>query len=570
MTHNRPDTAAFAGDDSRWLGVMAIVTVAELACWAASWNAGFASMPRLITYMALAFTGLGAAYALQRIARPGQKPPAWPSVVLGTTLVGLGASLFLPLKYAIPKSVPFWLDASLLAADRALFSLDPWQFLERHLGWATVPLDWIYGLWLPTQMLVMFTVMLAQPSPAKTRALAAYSLAWLLLGVICATLFSSVGPIFHDRVLGGSEFAYLGETLRARGATMALFESDTMWLAFDSDNPGLISGISAFPSLHVAISLWVVLAARTMAPRLMGLALIYFALISLGSVQLGWHYVGDGIGGALGMVGVWKLAALADRMELFDPAALRFGGTGLRGSFQRRYLDLLGSIYIYNEHRGYTAIDRVLEAVQKQWPDDRAFIAKIAKHREDERKHYLMFRRWFERRGVMPFAVDPTCGHIDRFVGIMFRSAIDDLDPQLLVSRGLFGRMCRVVSLTEQRGHRQVEILLRHPIVRSDSRLIKIFKIIEEDEPSHWQPYDAWLNDHGHRMPTWWERGIDGFIHSEMLFVKLPLLFFNRNLARRNDWPDEHDGTTMPLAAAQFAAKGDEGGLVLPAPAIAR
>jgi len=28
--------------------------------------------------------------------------------------------------------------------------------------------------------------------------------------------------------------------------------------------------------------------------------------------------------------------------------------------FQRRYLDVLGSIYIYNEHRGYTAIDRVL------------------------------------------------------------------------------------------------------------------------------------------------------------------------------------------------------------------
>ena len=32
--------------------------------------------------------------------------------------------------------------------------------------------------------------------------------------------------------------------------------------------------------------------------------------------------------------------------------------------FRDRYLDLLGSIYIYNEHRGYTAIDRVLEAVR--------------------------------------------------------------------------------------------------------------------------------------------------------------------------------------------------------------
>ena len=47
--------------------------------------------------------------------------------------------------------------------------------------------------------------------------------------------------------------------------------------------------------------------------------------------------------------------------------------------FRRRYIDLLGSIYIYNEHRGYTAIDRVLEAVRVRWPDDTALITKIEK-----------------------------------------------------------------------------------------------------------------------------------------------------------------------------------------------
>ena len=36
----------------------------------------------------------------------------------------------------------------------------------------------------------------------------------------------------------------------------------------------------------------------------------------------------------------------------------------MREWLRRRYLDLLGSIYIYNEHRGYTAIDRVLVAVR--------------------------------------------------------------------------------------------------------------------------------------------------------------------------------------------------------------
>ena len=68
----------------------------------------------------------------------------------------------------------------------------------------------------------------------------------------------------------------------------------------------------------------------------------------------------------------------------------------MRAWFARRYLDLLGSIYIYNEHRGYTAIDRVLEAIRARSPDDHALIAAVESHRADERKHYVMFRRWFE------------------------------------------------------------------------------------------------------------------------------------------------------------------------------
>ena len=225
--------------------------------------------------------------------------------------------------------------------------------------------------------------------------------------------------------------------------------------------------------------------------------------------------------------------------------------------FRQRYLDLLGSIYIYNEHRGYTAIDRVLEAVRTRWPDDQALIGKIEKHRADERKHYWMFRRWFERRGVMPLAIDRTCGHIDRFVGIMFRSAIDDLDPVAIVGRDrLFERMCRVISLTEQRGHRQVEILLRHPVVRQDATLMKIFRIIEQDEPSHWAPYDEWLRAHGCREPSWWERSIDRFIHSELLFIKLPVLFFAVGLARRSAWPDESDALPVPDEHPRVAIAG--------------
>jgi hypothetical protein len=223
--------------------------------------------------------------------------------------------------------------------------------------------------------------------------------------------------------------------------------------------------------------------------------------------------------------------------------------------FARRYLDVLGSIYIYNEHRGYTAIDRVLEAVRASAPDDRELIAAIERHRADERKHYVMFRRWFELRGQLPLAVDRTFGHIDRFIEIMFRSRIDDLDAETVFAsdRG-FERLCRVIALTEQRGYRQIEILLANRYVLADPVLTRIFRIIRKDEPSHWAPYEGWLRLHGKPEPRWWERRIDGFIHSELLFLKLPFLFLNPWIARRAEWADAQESEAGARQMAPVAA----------------
>ena len=217
---------------------------------------------------------------------------------------------------------------------------------------------------------------------------------------------------------------------------------------------------------------------------------------------------------------------------------------------RRRYLDLIGSIYIYNEHRGYTAIDRLLAAVRARTPGNVDLIAAIGRHRDDERKHYRMFRRWFELRGAMPFAVDRTCGHIDQFVGIMFGCPIDSLDNHAAVADDrAFAQMCRVIALTERRGHEQVDILLRHPLVRGDPVLRRIFGIIRKDEPSHWEPYEGWLIANDQRPPNRRERAIDGFIHARLLFVKLPLLFLNPLLRRRDDWADTVEERS-PVAVA--------------------
>ena len=216
-------------------------------------------------------------------------------------------------------------------------------------------------------------------------------------------------------------------------------------------------------------------------------------------------------------------------------------------SARRRYLDILGSVYIYNEHRGYTSIDRVLAAVRENFAGETEFIARIEKHRRDERQHYLMFRHYFETLGRKPYRVDRTCGHIDRLIRIMFGCGIEDLDADRVIhSRRLFFRLCRVIMLTEMRGMRQVEILLRARAIRSERALLKIFRVIERDEPSHWLPYEGWLHKQGARMPNLAEKMADSWVHRSLILVKLPLLYLNPLLRRRTSWYDEGEAEGPP------------------------
>ncbi len=212
---------------------------------------------------------------------------------------------------------------------------------------------------------------------------------------------------------------------------------------------------------------------------------------------------------------------------------------------ERRFLDIVASIYIYNEHRGYQSIDRVIEAVMSRHPGETDFIAEIAKHRRDERKHYLMFRRYFEKRGVMPFKVDRTCGHIDKLIGLTFGSGIDDLDTDAVAAdERLFDKLCRIIMITEIRGMNQLDVLLENRLVKSDPDLVRIYKVIRRDEPSHWRPYRDWLIAHGDAKPKLGERLADALVHASLVLFKVPALFLNPALLRRTDWLDASESAS--------------------------
>ena len=299
-----------AQSEKGWLAVMGVATLVELIWWAIAWTAGIAPAPFLFSYLAIAFAALGTVLALHRIFGSARPRSALRTLVAATVLIGIAASLFLPLKYAIPREIPFWLDKPLAMAELNAFGTHPWVLLDRLFGWAAVPIDRVYALWLPVQLLAVYGIMIQPASPGKAQALIAYSLIWFGLGVIAAVLCSSAGPIFYDRLYGGSAFEALRSTLVRRGATMVLAESDAMWASFASGRPGPVAGMSAVPSLHVAVSAWMVLAARSIAPRAAGLALAYCVFMWAASVQLGWHYASDGLAGVIGALAIWWLTGL--------------------------------------------------------------------------------------------------------------------------------------------------------------------------------------------------------------------------------------------------------------------
>jgi len=207
-------------------------------------------------------------------------------------------------------------------------------------------------------------------------------------------------------------------------------------------------------------------------------------------------------------------------------------------AFRRRYYDVLASVYLYNEYQGYTGLERLLAALRQRYPQEAEFIAAVAKHADDERKHYRMFKHFFESQGRMPLAVDRTCGYIDQFVLLIFGRSLEELDEQqILENEELFFKLCRLVMMTEFRGMQQVTVLLQSRLIRQNPRLVRIFRMIERDEPSHCFPYQRWLQQRGSHLPGFEEKFTDVWIHYSLMLLKIPILFLNIRMRRLMTFP---------------------------------
>jgi hypothetical protein len=119
---------------------------------------------------------------------------------------------------------------------------------------------------------------------------------WLVVGPLIHILLPAAGPIFFERMGYGPRFARLTpdrETVEV---------ANVLWATYASHGSLAGAGISAMPSLHIAMVTWMTLAIRTFEPRFFRPMLAFAVLIFALSVALGWHYAVDGLIGAASSV----------------------------------------------------------------------------------------------------------------------------------------------------------------------------------------------------------------------------------------------------------------------------
>lgn len=243
---------------------------------------------------------------------------------------GLFAVGFTNIKSDIPRIDPFSWDETLMQLDRTLhLGMLPHEILAPLLGTPIVIflLNVIYNLWFFIMMgFLIWQGCQGQDTPRRQQFLLAYMLCWGLGTAVMGLIFSSAGPCYFGRLVNGPDpYAGLMSDLveaNRHYPVFALIAQDLLWQSY-LEGRGVVSGISAMPSMHVATSCLLFLCARASGPHWLSWSCAAFGVVIFaGSVMLGWHYAVDGYAGILIALLAWWLAGRL--------AEARFSGAGRR------------------------------------------------------------------------------------------------------------------------------------------------------------------------------------------------------------------------------------------------
>lgn len=227
---------------------------------------------------------------------------------------------FSKMKSAIPLFNEYTWDARFGAWDRAIFlGHDAWQVLQPLVGYppVTAALAVLYHAWLLLLYLgCLYFAFGAIDRTIRRRFFLTYVLAWSVIGGGVATVFASVGPCFVGPLLGDPSFDAQMAYLQAADAQLPVMTLPVQQMLLDwhlADTNGLGSGITAMPSMHVAIAFLFWIAARHVSPTAGRWLGAFFVAIWIGSVHLAYHYAVDGLVSVVLIALLWRASALIFR-----------------------------------------------------------------------------------------------------------------------------------------------------------------------------------------------------------------------------------------------------------------
>jgi hypothetical protein len=223
-------------------------------------------------------------------------------------------------------------DPVLIRVERALhFGTDPWRLLQPLLGrpWITAVIDLIYVNWYMVSLVGFVALTFWLRGPDRGRFVLSFAGAWVFLGILLATAMSSVGPCFMDRFYGGesaftAQMAYLSSVDQIYPLNALLLQNG-LWDSYQNGGTGIVSGIAAMPSIHVALPALFAVAAWRRARMVSMLLWIYTAIIVIGSVHLAWHYALDGYVSLLLVFPLWWAAGVVSSSWYARTRAWRWG-----------------------------------------------------------------------------------------------------------------------------------------------------------------------------------------------------------------------------------------------------
>jgi len=286
---------------------------------------GIASNARLYFAAALAMAFADIVWQLSR-HRPGAPTQflldlyrarlADPAVLARLPLLAI-AIAFMPffstLKSMIPLFNDFDWDPTFIAWDRLLFlGHDAADALQPLVGYPLVTslLAMFYHAWIMLIYVgVLFFLFYRVAAPAGRQYFLCFVLIWTVIGGALATLFASVGPCFVGPLFGDTTFdahmAYL-EVANAQFPVPTL-NVQAMLLQWHHEHArGLGSGITAMPSMHVAMAQLTWLGMRRVSPTAGWWFFAFFVLIWIGSVHLAYHYAVDGLVSVIATAAIWS------------------------------------------------------------------------------------------------------------------------------------------------------------------------------------------------------------------------------------------------------------------------